>query len=878
MDRLKMRMFSAITLAVPMLSMFSMLNMVSMLHAAGTITVTPTGESTALGGQRQYSAMVGGLANSAVTWTLIPGGNGNFGSINASGLYTAPATMPPNATNYTITATSVMDATIKGSAAGQLQLAAPVLSGISPASAASFTNFTLTCTGVGFQPNAMIWVNGVQHPTKFISSTQASSAIAFYKTGVMAVSVINPGSAFSNPIGLNITGASSGGSGGGGGGSNGVLTVAPKTPFIVQGTTQQFSATLSGAAQAVTWSATAGSINAAGLYTAPAQLPNPPAATVTATGAGQTATATVTILTNVPPTITSTGASVIPTGVFSVAVTGTGFGAASQATLGGSPLSTQYVSPTQLAVSGFASQSGTPNLVVSNGSVASLPFPMQIGVPNPIVSASAARRFLQQGAFGPTPTDAAHVQQVGFQGWLTEQFQMPQISNYQLLLAQNQSGMPAHFLTNAVMQPDQLRQKVAFALSQILVTSLNKSIWTSVEIPYQEMLMADAFTNYRKILGDVTLSATMGQYLDMANNGKGNAAGTVLPNENYAREILQLFSIGTWQLKNDGAQLLDASGNPIPTYNQKTISEFARVFTGWTYLPQPGKQLFWNSYINPTAPLQPYPSQHDNGPKTLLNGAVIQGGLTIQADMNAALDNIFNHPNVGPFLCKQLIQHLVTSNPSPAYVTRVATVFNNPANRGDMQAVIGAILLDPDARQNDSGMMQVATDGHLQEPALFVAGVIRAFGGIMTDQNYFQWDLYQMSQDLYNSPSVFNYYSPGYVIPQSAGVLGPEFEIYTPYTSIYRDNLVAGLLGSYSNPVITNGAGTTFDLTPFMALANSPATLVDALDFTLTCGTMPAAMKQLMVQAVTAEAGGNLRRVETGAYLILASGYYNVWH
>jgi uncharacterized protein (DUF1800 family) len=393
------------------------------------------------------------------------------------------------------------------------------------------------------------------------------------------------------------------------------------------------------------------------------------------------------------------------------------------------------------------------------------------------------------------------------------------------------------------------------------------------------MLMADAFTNYRKILGDVTLSAAMGHFLDMANNGKANAAGTVLPNENFAREVLQLFSIGTWQLNVDGTQMLDATNSRIATYNQKTISEFARVFTGWTYLPSvAGAPVTWGAYINPAGPLQPYSAQHDGGAKTLLNGAADPAGLSIQADLNFALDNIFNHPNVGPFVSRQLIQHLVTSNPSAAYVARVAAVFDNPANRGDMKAVISAILLDAEARQNDNGMTQISKDGHLQEPALFLAGVVRAFGGIMNDQNYFPWDLTQMSQDIYDAPSVFNYYSPGYVIPQSAGVLGPEFQIYTPYTAIYRDNLVASLFGAYSNPVMTNGPGTTMDLTPFLALANSPATLVDALDFTLTCGTMPAAMKQILVQAVTGEAGGNLKRVETGAYLILASGYYNVWH
>ena len=257
---------------------------------------------------------------------------------------------------------------------------------------------------------------------------------------------------------------------------------------------------------------------------------------------------------------------------------------------------------------------------------------------------------------------------------------------------------------------------------------------------------------------------------------------------------------------------------------------------------------------------------------------MVAAGLTPLADLNAALDIIANHPNVAPFISKQLIQHLVKSNPSPGYVQRVATVFNNPANRGDMQAVIAAILTDTEARQNDAGNMQVANDGHLQEPALFIAGLVRAFGGIMNDQNYFGWDLYQMTQDLYTAPSVFNYYSPGYVIPQSGGLLGPEFQIYTPYTALWRGDMVGAMFTQWSNPVIGYGPGTSVDLTPFLNLAGSPSTLVDALDFTLTSGAMPTAMKQALIAAVAAETGGNLLKVETAAYLILTSGYYNVWH
>jgi uncharacterized protein (DUF1800 family) len=392
------------------------------------------------------------------------------------------------------------------------------------------------------------------------------------------------------------------------------------------------------------------------------------------------------------------------------------------------------------------------------------------------------------------------------------------------------------------------------------------------------MLMADAFTNYRQILGDVTLSPTMGQYLNTANNAMANPATGTVANENYAREVMQLFSIGVNLLNPDGTPRLDANNLLIPSYIQSTISETARVFTGWTYLPTSGP-VEWNDYINPAGPMAPYASEHDTGSKQLVNGYADPAGLTPQLDLSDALDNIFNHPNVGPFVGKMLIQHLVKSNPSPAYVQRVAAAFANNGQgvRGDMKAVITAILLDPEARANDNGGNDQPTDGHLQEPVLFIAGMFRAFGGTVSNQNYFGWDLVNMNQDIYNPPSVFNYYAPSFVPPGSS-ILGPEFQIYTPDAAVYRANVAGGLFFSWSNPVLNYGPGTSIDLTPYAALASNPATLVAALDLTLTHGTMPAAMKQAVVAAVTSDTNGNLSRVETGAWLILSSSYYNVWH
>ena len=219
------------------------------------------------------------------------------------------------------------------------------------------------------------------------------------------------------------------------------------------------------------------------------------------------------------------------------------------------------------------------------------------------------------------------------------------------------------------------------------------------------------------------------------------------------------------------------------------------------------------------------------------------------------------------------------SNPSPAYVGRVAAAFNNNGQgvRGDMMATITAVLLDPEARANDNGGSDQVSDGHLQEPALYIAGIVRAFGGQMTDQNYFPWNLSQMGQDLFDPASVFNYFSPTYGVPGTT-LMGGEFEIHTPNNSIVRANTMQGWFSQWSNPVQSYGPGTTVDLTAFVPLAATPATLVNALDLTLTHGVMPAAMKAAIVTAVTADQSGSLHRVETACYLILTSSYYNVWH
>ncbi len=851
---------------------------VGMLQAAsGSITVGPAGYITVgLGATRQFTATVSALTSSAVTWSVgRPGLNAGLGTISAAGLYTAPSVLPSN-TQIQITATSVSSPSITGITYLYLLGPGPKLTSVSPNPQIVGTNKVII-QGAGFLANASVMCNGVQlNGTVTATSITASVYLGpgvTSATYTVANSGTSPSNAIVVPVKASTGGDGSGSGGSGSGGSTATPVVSPAAVSLALGATQQFSAS-----NTTSWSAVSGTITSAGLYTAPSAMPASGSDTVTATGPGGKASAKVTLVSNIPPAITSVGANPLPLGVFSTTITGTGFIASSTAQLGGVTLTvTASNPPVSLTVTGFAGTGGSSNLTVSNGSVTSQPYAVSVGVANPLVSPAAARRWLEQAAFGPTPADAAHVQTIGFSAWLNEQVNMPVVSNYNNLAGNSQGGMPATFLANAVTNPDQLRQRVAFALSQIFVTSFTKIIWDTDMIPYEQMLINDAFTNYRQILGDVTLSPCMGEYLDMANNAKANPAAGTVANENYSREVMQLFSIGTVMLNQDGSPQLDASGNPVPTYAQSNVTELARVFTGWTYPPvTPGGAAVWGAYINSAGPMVPYSAQHDFGSKTLLSGYVAPANLTPRQDLSAALDNLAGHPNVAPFIARQLIERLVKSNPSPAYIQRVAGAFT--ASKGDMKAAISAILLDQEARANDAGGADQTADGHLQEPALALPALVRAFGGTMTTANYYASTMADMGQDIYNPASVFNYDSPNYVVAGTGGLKGPEFQIDNPNATILRENMVASLFSQYQNPVQSYGPGTTVDLTPFLPLAATPATLVSALDLTLTHGTMPTPMKQAVVTAVTADTTSSLHRVQTAVYLILTSSYYNVWH
>ncbi len=521
-------------------------------------------------------------------------------------------------------------------------------------------------------------------------------------------------------------------------------------------------------------------------------------------------------------------------------------------------------------------------------------------------------RLLRQATFGPNDNAMAEVAARGVTGWVDYQLSggptlsyypnLPVVALNQPATCVNDTTLPASdpasscardnytlfpvqlaFVQNALHGQDQLRQRVAFALSQILVTSgvvINHAYGMS---RYQQIFLDNGFGNYKTLLKAVTLSPVMGRYLNMANSNKANPATGVAANENYAREIMQLFSIGLYQLNADGTQKLDSKGAPIPSYTQTNVEELSRVFTGWTYANPDGSAATRNNGVNYAFTMTAVESNHDTGSKTLFDGYVIPANQTSAKDLDDAITHLVNHPNTGPFIGKQLIQKLVTGNPSPAYVARITAVFNDNGSgvRGDLKAVVRAILLDREAR----GDIKASEGyGHLLEPVLFTTAMLRGLNAASDGVVLIKPDnLSNLGQRLFYAPTVFNYYSPDEQI--SNGMTGPEFGILNSTTSFARANFLNTYLtpGNNNLPVVAADAtvlgstGTSVDWAPWQALSANPAALVDKLSWTFASGGLSATAQQKIVDAVTAiPAASALQRAKTAAYLVLSSSQFQV--
>jgi uncharacterized protein (DUF1800 family) len=365
------------------------------------------------------------------------------------------------------------------------------------------------------------------------------------------------------------------------------------------------------------------------------------------------------------------------------------------------------------------------------------------------------------------------------------------------------------------------------------------------------------------LMRDMTLSSSMGMYLDLVNSMK--PANGVGANENYAREVMQLFTIGIWQLNPDGSQQLDAMGNPIPTYTQTDVQQLARALTGWTYPTPPGKTPSGQNYNYSPGAMEARPAFHDTTQKTFL-GQTLPANQTITQDLDGAIDIVFNHPNVGPFVATRLIRALVTSNPSPAYIARIAAVFNDNGQgvRGDLQAVVRAILLDPEARNDQPP----SNFGKLRSPMLYYLSFSRALQSQIPVQNQSAYIYYTLGEGMLDPASVFGHYSPLYRIPKTA-LFGPEFQIYSPTEAVNRGNYLYQDLSFYN--------GGVYDITPFINIASDQVQLVNAVDNALLFGRMSQTTRASIYKALQAS-NDNRSRALTALYLTAMSGEFLVQH
>ncbi|MHA4871287.1 DUF1800 domain-containing protein [Duganella sp. PWIR1] len=520
------------------------------------------------------------------------------------------------------------------------------------------------------------------------------------------------------------------------------------------------------------------------------------------------------------------------------------------------------------------------------------------------VTPSAASQFLAQATFGPSDGAIEEVVTVGYATWFDRQFRKPQALHRMQMeawLATKPAGTRLittdfynSFWKQVITGPDQLRQRMQYALSQIFVVSFDGSISGLPRggASYYDMLGQNAFGNFRQILDGVAHHPMMGIYLSFLRNQK--ESDTRAPDQNFAREIMQLMTIGLYQLNQDGTQKL-ANGKPIETYTSEDVAGLAKVFTGWSWAgPDTSTARFLGGVPDPDRdwkPMQNYQWVHSTSEKRFL-GKTISGATTGEADMKVALDTLFNHPNVGPFIGRRLIQHFVSSNPTPAYISRVAAAFNNNGNgvRGDMKAVIMAVLLDPEARASTFEGRE-----KMREPVIRTANWMRAFKVKSPSGMYLVGNTDDPLQSLgytpFRSPSVFNFYRPDYVPPgtavSSASKVAPEMQLLT-------DPEVIGYL-NFIQVAIQYGMGggreLQADYVAELSLVNQPEKLADRINLLVLNGTMSSGLRNQIITAINATpipyttatspeliSEARLNRVYIAIYLAMISPEYVIQH
>jgi uncharacterized protein (DUF1800 family) len=864
----------------------------------------------------------------------IPGGNSIVGTISNTGRYTAPAIVPNPYTVQITAAIAKYPNAVPGSVSVQIWNPIPTLKVVSPSTFSEGTT-TVIVSGSQFVYGAQISWNGALIPTTYVSSFELVAEIAAPTPGAYPLSVTNPnpGSATTSPITLNV------------GPGKVILKLEKYAGTDVRvNNTLNFGLTVEGTTNpAVTLqvngvpggNATIGTavVSSGGsiTYTAPPVVPTPNnVVQLTITSVDNPTvflTQNISVMNPIPILTSATPMSFNP-GPATIVLSGSRFINGAQVLVNGVPTTTTFNSGTQLTATVNLTQPGNLDLQVLNPSPgpatsADLIALVNGAPPVPIVNPTDAARFLEQATFGATDADIHHLSLIGYQPWLNEQFAMQThptepdvemsviINNLPCasgdlkcnaaLFVQNNSNedlVQSTFWEQSITAPDQLRQRVKYALSQLFVISSNNT--SSIEnmprgeASYYDMLGSDSFGNFRQLLQDVTVSPMMGQFLNMLGNDKGNA--TTDPDENYAREVMQLFTIGLWQLKDDGTLQLDSTGKPIPTYSNTDVKGMAAVFTGYSWnTPGDSSDTTWSNccvYVGTgfgedLLPMQSFPNHHSTSQKLFLGVTIpASGSPDPNGDLKLALDTLFNHPNLPAFFSKQMIQHMVTSDPSPAYVSRVAQVFKNDGTgvRGNLQAVITAILLDPEARDSAT-LVGNAQYGKVREPLLRYTEWARAFTAQSRTGSFYigstEDPVYGFGEMWQRSPTVFNWFSPGYTPPgtslATAGMLAPEMQIVNVSSVVGFINFMQISVGANdtSGPDIFSSYGTE------MGLASTPDKLLDRINLLLMSGQMSSNLYNMILSAIgsipipssdqNAINAALLSRVRTAIFLTVAS-------
>jgi uncharacterized protein (DUF1800 family) len=870
-----------------------------------------------------------------VSWSVngIPGGNAEIGTIDAKGMYTAPAIVPVPSNQVTIGSSSTIYPS-NGTFGVAVLNPIPIVNTITPGAFAE-GQAQVVVNGSAFVYGAQIYWNGAPVPTTYMSGTQLIAVITENTPGTYPVTVVNPdpGSATSKSINALVQPGQ-------------VAVKLQPTEYSVRvNNTITITPTVTGSEDtALTWTvngvsggnATIGTIDAKGVYTAPAVVPNPNIVVVQATSVDNPSVSTIVnvqVLNPVPILLSASPNNLMSVGSATVVLSGSSFITGATVLENGTPIPTQFNSGTQLTATVDPTVAGPFDLQVMNpdpGAAVSADVVETVAgtPPTPLVAPADASRFLMQATFGGSQADVNHLSTIGYNAWFAEQFAIantlhePYAEREMMLNTQpacaatdatcNQKlflqtygdqYFEQPFWATALTGKDALRKRVQFALSELFVVSSQDAVVGQMPrgvANYYDMLGNDAFGNYRQLLQDVTLSPMMGIYLSTMANDKGDANRD--PDENYAREVMQLLSIGLNQLNPDGTTKLDGSGNPIPTYGLTDVEGLARVFTGFSWnMGGNTSDGAWSgygaSYAGPgfgqdLLPMATYPSHHSTDEKDFLGVTIPAGSGDPKADLKTALDTLFNHPNTPAFVSRQLIQHLVSSNPSPAYVQRVAAVFQDDGTgtRGNLQAVITAILMDDEARNTTSETYTSPNYGKVQEPLLRFTHMARAFTAESRsgafDVGTTEDPAYGFGEMASRSPSIFNWFAPGFIPAgtsiESAGLVAPEMEITDVTTVIgYMNTMQAAVSGGYGN-----NADLYMTLSTETALANTPDALIDRVNLLLLAGQMSSTLRNEISGAVNAipvpvtgdPSAALLARAQTAIFLTVASPEYTAQH